>query len=214
MRPFVLAALAAAMLAFPAAAQAPAPAAAPEPVTPQVMEKRLQERAALIQKVNPEGADRVVLYDLRWPRDAGEYKAMGKNALILISAVTRNGRELPMKKVYLRVNEKDVVLRRVFSKRVEVPANAPVRKLFGAFREDALFLVPLGPLLASNVVFADFALNRTEFRLASGPLGAPAFVAADNDRGEGSEPAADTLKQILERDYPGYPSTPERNPRR
>ncbi|MCC6887850.1 MAG: hypothetical protein IT536_04875 [Hyphomicrobiales bacterium] len=197
-----------------ASAQTVPPASAPQPMSPQAMDKRLHEQAALIQKVNPVGADRVVVYDLRWPKDADEYKALGKNALLLIGAVTRNKKELPVKKVYLRIGEKDIVLRRVFSKRTELSAASSVAKLFGAFREDALFVVPIGSLLASGTVFADFALNRTEFRLNSAPPGAPAFVKADTDKGEGSDPSPDTLKTILARDYPGYPSTPERPSRR
>jgi hypothetical protein len=206
-----------ALLAFvaTAAAQTPAaPSAKPETITPQVMDKRLQERATLIQKVNPEGADRVVIYDLRWPRDANEYKALGKHALLLIAAVTRNKKELPIKKVYLRIGEKDVVLQRVFTRRSDVAASSPIGRLFGTSREDALFLVPIGPLLAGQVVFADFALNRTEFRLTGSPLGPPAFIKDDTGKDSSSDPSPDVIKGIVERDYPGYSIGERRGSRR
>jgi hypothetical protein len=175
------------------------------------MEKRLNEQAALLLKSTPEGADRVAIYDLRWPQDADEYRALGKNAVILISAVTRVTKELPLKKVYLRVGERDIALRRLFSRRSELGAASPARKLFGAFREDALYLVPVGPLLSGNVVLADFARERTAFRLNSGPFAPPEFIRADQEQGQAGDPSLQAIKKLLEREYPGYPANPERN---
>lgn len=174
------------------------PAAAQQPVTPQDMDKRLQERADLIAKVNPQGADRIVIYDLAWPKDADEFGALGRHAVLLISAVTRHAQELPIKKVSIQVGEGETALRRLWSKRSEVPAGS-VRKLFGTYREDALYLLPVGPLLKGSTVFTEFALERTEFRLDTAE---PAFVRAA--KGKAGEPSAETLRAFLARQYPGF----------
>ena len=180
-----------------------APVAAQQPVTPQDLDKRLQERADLIAKVNPQGADRIVIYDLAWPKDAEEFRALGHNAVLLVSAVTRHAKELPIKKASIQVGEGETALRRLWNKQSEVPAGN-VRKLFGQYREDALFLLPAGPLVKGSTVFAEFALERTEFRLESGE---PAFVRTI--KGKTGEPSADVLRAFLARHYPGFKIEPK-----
>lgn len=174
------------------------PVAAQQPITPQDMDKRLQERADLIVKVNPQGADRIVIYDVAWPKDADEFAAMGRHAVLLVSAVTRHTTELPIKKASIQVGEGETALRRLWSKRSEVPAGN-VRKLFGPFREDALYLLPVGPLLKGSTVFTEFALDRNEFRLDTTE---PGFVR--DAKGKAGEPAPEALRTFLARQYPGF----------
>jgi len=180
------------------------PTPAETPITADAIDKELSERASLIRKVNPQGADRIVVHTLAWPEDAAEYRALGRNGVLLITAVSRNAGELPLAKVYVRMEGRDIPLRKLSSRRTDTATGSLVRTMFGAHREDALFLAPGALLLSEAPLMARFALQDTQSRVNSAPFEAPAFVR--NDRGEAAEPDASVLKSFMERRFPGFPA--------
>ncbi len=174
------------------------------PITAEVIDKQLSERASLIRKVNPQGADRIVVHTLAWPGDAAEYRALGRNGVLLITAVSRNASELPLAKVYVRMEGRDIPLRKLSSRRTETAAGSLVRTMFGPYREDALFLAPGGLMLSEAPLMARYALQDTQSRVNSAPVEVPPFVR--NDQGEAAEPSASALKTFVERRFPGFPA--------
>jgi hypothetical protein len=173
-------------------------------VTPAEIDRRLEQRTAELRKVAPQGGDRYVLFDLAYPRDEAEYRAVGKSALVFLAALSRSSDELPLRRVYTRVGRQEVELRRLGSRRSELPPSSVARQVIGRFREDAFWLAPVGPLLRENALLCDFAKNRTGFELNRGPFEPPDFIRADRAREKADKPQDAAVKAFAEREYAGF----------
>jgi hypothetical protein len=173
-------------------------------VTPQDIDRRLDERAAGIRQVAPQGADRYVIFDLSYPLDEDEYRAVGKTALVLLVAVSRNSDELPLRRVFTTAGKQEVALRRLGSRRSELGPKSLARVVVGRYREDAFWLAPVGPLLAESMLLCDFARNRSGFVINHEPFDPPDFVVADRARETAEAPQAAAVKAFVEREYPGF----------
>jgi len=173
-------------------------------VTPDEIDRRLEQRAADIKRVAPQGADRYVLFDISYPTDSAEYRAVGKTAVLLTVAVSRNADELPLRRVYTRAGNKDIDLERLGSRRSELPATSAVRAVVGPYREDVFHLVPIGALLREHVLMCDFAKNRTGFVINRAALEPPAFIRDDRTRDSAQKPNETAVKAFVEREYPGF----------
>lgn len=177
-------------------------------VTPDDIDKRIEERAAEIQKIAPRGAARYVVYDIAWPATAEEYRALGRHAILFLSAVSQKDEELPLKQVYTRTGGKSLPLQQLSSKRRDVPGGSLTHTMFGPYREDSFYLLPVGALMQEWKLLADFAKNRNEFSISLSQLNPPRFIQTDRTRNAGkADPAA--LKAILAREFPGFEVTPK-----
>ena len=163
-----------------------------------------QDIDSLVEKIPPTGGDRYVLFEISYPLDETEYRAVGKTAVVLTVAVSRNADELPLRRVYTRAASQDVDLQKLGSRRSELPAAWMTRGVVGPYREDAFYLAPLGPLLRENLLICDFAKNRSGFLINRAPLDAPAFIRADRARDSADKPAEGAVRALIERDYPGF----------
>ena len=177
-------------------------------VTPDDIDKRIEERAAEIQKIAPKGAARYVVYDIAWPATAEEYRALGRHAILFLSAVSQNTDELPLKQVYTRQGGKSLPLKQLSSKRRDVPPGSLTHTMFGPYREDSFYLLSVGALMQEWKLLADFAKNRNEFSISLSQLNPPRFIQTDRTRNAGKVDPA-TLKTILEREFPGFEVTPK-----
>jgi hypothetical protein len=199
-----------AIVLFAAAAQSQMLMKNPEPtgaVTPGDMTKRLEATAERIRKISPSGAPRVAQLDFAWPQDEDEYRKFAKHVIVLVSVVTQDERELPLKRVYIRNKwNREFPLERIASERREVAKDSPIRAVLGGYREDSFYLAPAGLMKGEGEVVADFALNRTGFRLYSLPGTPPDFIEADRRPmpAPGARPEPKALKAMLEREYAGF----------
>jgi hypothetical protein len=173
-------------------------------VTPQDIDLRLERRAAEIKRMAPQGADRYVLFDLSFPVDAAEYRAVGKTALVLIVAVSRKTDELPLRRVYARAGTNEVDAQRLGSRRSELPPKSLARAVVGRYREDAFYLAPVGALLRENMLIGDFAKNRLGFVINRAAFDPPDFILADGERDVAGKTDATALNAFVEREYPGF----------
>lgn len=176
-------------------------------VTPDDMAKRLDQSAQKIKKSNPAGADRAAQFDFAWAQDETEYKALAKYVIVLVSVVSKNEKELPLKRVYIRDKWRhDFPLEQIASGRREVAKDSATYSVFGPYREDGFYLAPAGLMKGEGDVLADFAANRTGFRLYILPGTPPDFVEADRHAmpAKGAKPDPKALKTILEREYSGF----------
>ena len=160
-------------------------------VTPDDIDKRIEERAAEIQKIAPKGAARYVVYDIAWPATAEEYRALGRHAILFLSAVSQNTDELPLKQVYTRQGGKSLPLKQLSSKRRDVPSGSLTRTMFGPYREDSFYLLPVGALMQEWKLLTDFAKNRNEFSISLSQLNPPRFIQTDRTRNAGKVDPAD-----------------------
>ena len=86
-----------------------------------------------------------------------------------------------------------------------VPDGTAAAKFFGANRVDAFYIAPVAVLKQGATLNADFARNRSGF--TAGKLNArdaPDFITSDQNDEPTHLPAADALKAMVEREYPGF----------
>jgi hypothetical protein len=191
-------------LAAVLAAADPARLAAQDAVTPAEIDRRLEERTAELRRVAPQGGDRYVLFDLAYPRDEAEYRAVGKSALVFLAALSRNADELPLRRVFTLAGRQEIALRKLGSRRSELPPSSVARQVIGRFREDGFWLAPVGPLLRENALLCDFARNRTGFVITRAPFEPPDFIRADRARDKAERPQDAAVKAFVEREYAGF----------
>jgi hypothetical protein len=173
-------------------------------VTPAEIDRRLEARIAEIRRVAPQGGDRYVLFDLAYPQDEDEYRAVGKSALVFLAALSRNSGELPLRRVFTLVGRQEIALRKLGSRRSELPPSSVAGQVIGRFREDGFWLAPVGPLLRENALLCDFARNRTGFVINRAPFEPPDFIRADRARDKAERPQDPAVKAFVEREYAGF----------
>jgi len=171
------------------------PAAALEP-----RDQKLEDAAERYAKSygSDVGMNRYASFDLAMPRDAEEYRLLGRNAVLLVVAVSQKREELPIARAHIG----DLTLTQVGSSRLsEMPAGTRARTMFGAFRDEAYFLVPLAALYGDGKLEVDFAQTRKDFVLALLPMTKPKWQGMV-DGGEASRPADQPLDAFIRREFP------------
>jgi hypothetical protein len=144
------------------------------------------------------------VYDVGWPVDVAEYRALGKHGVLLVAALSQQADELPLRRVYTLAGSKIIPLQRLFSTRRAVPAGSLAHKVFGPYQEEGFYLVPAGALMQEWLLFCDFAKNRNEFSISRSAMTPPEFIQADRDRRVTAKPIPAALRAFLEREYPGF----------
>ena len=105
-------------------------------VTPADMTERLEKAAVRTKEQAPKGAARGSSVDFCWPSSVEEYRAIGKYVLVLVSVVTQDAAELPLRRVYVTVNGEQTELTRLSSQRRDVAKGSTTFSILGPFRED------------------------------------------------------------------------------
>lgn len=162
------------------------------------------EQAAQKYSSEATATDRVVQDDIVFPADAGEYRKLGKRAILLIAAVTHDPAELPIQRVYLRRENGVVELQKIASSLCRTPSGSLVERVLGPYRENAFYLLPISSYFQTGKLLIDFARNRSAFQLIQFPeeVKTP-FVLADADRAQdtASEVPAEILDAVVFREY-------------
>jgi hypothetical protein len=175
-------------------------------VTPADMTERLEKAAMRTKEQAPKGGARGSSIDFCWPSSAEEYQAIGKYVLVLVSVVTQDAAELPLRRVYVTVNGEQTELARLSSQRRDVKKGSTTHPILGPFREDGFYVAPAGLMMRDGYLQADFAIRRNNFNLYKLPGTPPDFVKADNDPmpARDATPNMPTLKALLTREYQGF----------
>ncbi|MDP1883648.1 MAG: hypothetical protein Q8K88_12315, partial [Bradyrhizobium sp.] len=150
------------------------------PVTAAEMTGRLEKSAVRTAKSAPKGAARGSSVDFTWPADAEEYRKLAKHVLVLVSVVTQDAAELPLRRVYASVNGQDTELTRLSSQLSGVRRDSVTFSVLGPYREDGFYLAPAGPMMADGHLQADFAVRRIGVNLYKLPGTPPDFIQADS----------------------------------
>lgn len=102
--------------------------------------RRLAAHAATLPKdaVVP----RIGLADLAYPRSQAELKAMGGFAAMVLTVICRDGAELPVAKVEMRLKDDHIELAPVATRLMEMSLGA-ASPAYGRSRLDGVYLVPI-----------------------------------------------------------------------
>ncbi len=173
------------------------------PTTFDSLDKSMEEAARELRQQQPQGADRFAAYDMAYPADAVEYKAFGKHAIVLVSAVSHDVGELPLARVYIRVGGREISLKPILAVRRDTQEGSATRAMFGQYRADAFYFVPISLLAPDAKLICDFAANRKGFTLGTVDVPDLDFIVSDRDRTSSREPSFAALKAFMDREYPG-----------
>lgn len=175
-----------------------------DPATPERISQNI-ENAANKYKANAP-IPRVALYDIGYPRDEKEYGALDGNAVIMITALTQKKEELPFKRVYVVTEGKEIELKQIKLVLSEQTEKTDISsQVFGPFRADALYILPIKLRMSPGNLMADFAKNTTGFRLAV--FGTPLSndVANVVKNAANTTPLTDTaLDAFVKREFPSF----------
>jgi len=176
------------------------------PVTSAEMTERLEKSAKQTAKAAPKGAARGSSVDFTWPADAEEYRNLAKHVLVLVSVVTQDAAELPLRRVYVTVNGQQTELTKLSSQLSDVRRGSVTFSMLGPYREDGFYLAPAGVMMADGHLQADFAVRRNGFNLYKLPGTPPDFIKADSNPmpAADAKPETAALKAMLQREYKGF----------
>jgi hypothetical protein len=175
-------------------------------VSPANMAERLEQSAVRTLKSSPKGAARGASVDFSWPSEPEEYRALGKHVLLLVSVVTQDAAELPLRRVYVGANGRETDLIKLSSQLSDVRKGSVTFTVFGPHREDGFYLAPAGLMMADGYLQADFAVRRQNFNLYKLPGTPPDFIKADRNPmpPADAKPEMPALKAMLRREYKGF----------
>lgn len=175
-----------------------------QPVTPARMSQRIEEAA--VQHAAHAPVPRIVFYDIAYPHDESEYSALGGNAVILFTALSQDRDELPLPKVYVSTEGKQIELKLLKVVPAELPTDESTSaKTFGRFRADALYLLPMSLRLKKCDLLVDFQRNRQAFKVTT--FGTPLpddLNGLTKMKSAGSDPSQSALEKFIKREYPTF----------
>jgi hypothetical protein len=135
-----------------------------------------------------------------------EFEALGKYTLLFLATWTQKSEELPVKRLFIRANDKETPVRKVSSWPTEVDKNSVTAKMYGPYREDGFYLVPHGALLREGELLVDMSANRTDWEILELPeKSAAAKPQRDPDPAPGAKPDLKTLQELIRRRFNGFP---------
>lgn len=175
-----------------------------QPVTPARMNQRLEEAAVKFAADAP--IPRIVLYDIGYPDGEKEYAALDGHAVMLFTSVSQNRDELPLRRVYVTSEGKEIELKLLKVVLAEQPTTeGATAKTFGRFRADALYLLPMSLRVKNGDLTVVFRRSQSGFKVAT--FGTP--LPDDLNRltlikpsGNGASEAA--LDTFIKREYPTF----------
>ena len=178
-------------------------------LTPAELLGEIEKAAAKRQQEGGAPSDRGRFYRFHAATEAGEFEALGRYAVMLLTVLSQKSEELPIKRVYIRADGKEVPVRLVSSWRSEVDASLLPAKMFGRFREDGFYLLPMGSLLRDGQVVIDLAANRTGWIMmqlpSNGAKASRAATFAKTDPAPDAKPDLKALQAFVRKKFPDFP---------
>ncbi|MDO8477755.1 MAG: hypothetical protein Q7W02_16465 [Candidatus Rokubacteria bacterium] len=154
---------------------------------------------------------RIGFFDIAYPSSAEEYGALGGFGVMLITVLSQDEGELPVKRVYFRLSGKSIELPLISSRKSELsPEHVDVSRVLGKYRADALYAFPMNLRVSNGDLVIDFSRGRQGFVLAHFPVlleGKDLPVSAPSQK----QPSKGALLTIIKREFPMFVES-ERKP--
>jgi hypothetical protein len=166
-----------------------------------VIEQRIKGAAQEYQYMT---IPRTAFYDNVLPADMMEYQNLDKNSIVMIVSLVHNSWELPLNDVYITYHDEKIRLTPILSQRTEVK-DETVQKVFGKYRQDCFYLLPIHLQLKRSQLTVGWVVNREGFVIARYPdlNGIPiGFIDEDKEiEKQSGNINKDFLKQFLQREF-------------
>ena len=172
------------------------------PAGATVLEERIEDAA--IEDYDDRPIARIIFYDIAYPRDAEEYKNLDGHAVLVLSAISQLKEELPLKRVYVLWDGKEIELKLFRSWSQQTSRESITTQTYGAHRMNAIYLLPLYLRLQQASLQADFTRNRTNFPFAYfKPADLPEHIRSlPIQEPTGKAFSIPSLIQFINREYP------------
>ncbi len=169
------------------------------------MNKRISDAAEQYKQYAP--IPRIAFYDIGFPKDKAELTELNGYGLLLISAMSQNEVELPIKRVYVSVNGQEIELKslkQILTK--EGNLNSQVTKTFGLYRTDTLYLFPVYLRMQQAEILIDFAQNRNGMKIASfdGEIPDTLKNLPTNIKPTEQKSFDEAMQRFMKREYSGF----------
>jgi hypothetical protein len=140
------------------------------------------------------------------PANTTEYRALARYVPVLVTVVSQDESELPLKRVYVDANGTTTELKRISNVR-SVDPKSFTSKILGRYRQTSYYLLPVALLSSEGRMVADFAVHRTGYQLAALTDNPIDFVQADSHPlpFPGDTPDRNTLRDFVKRHFQDIP---------
>jgi hypothetical protein len=144
------------------------------PLTRHQIWERIEHAAEEYQTHAP--IPRIAFFDITYPRSLQEYKELGGYGLLLVTALSQEKDELPVKRTYFTGEKEQYDFPLILSLVTQIPKDKDkVMKTFGMYRSDTLYLFPMHHRAIEGQLSIDFSKNRTGFVLQDFPVAEDEF---------------------------------------
>jgi hypothetical protein len=165
------------------------------PLTNARVEARLRKTVGELPPRS--GVQRIALADIAYPANAEENRKLAGFTLFVVTAVTHDASELPPRVVF-RHSRGELAVPALFSHTGSLDP-ADLRAVFGAYRYDALYVIPLQATQVDGVVLAKFQNGTRDFQLLAFPAN---DLPAGVEPADPGEPDMDAVRVFAEREFP------------
>jgi hypothetical protein len=176
-------------------------------ITPERVKAAEEAEAKKAEKAGRGPAPRAKKFYWAWGATQPIFEGLGRNVLLLLVVWTQKAEELPVKRVYLRVDGEEKPLDKISSWKTPVDSNSITAKMAGANREDGFYLVPFGALLKKGQIVMDLSTDRTDWVVVELPSSAVSAAAKKlrNVDEAATKPDLKTLQALIRRKFSGFP---------
>ncbi|MGD0023037.1 MAG: hypothetical protein ABSC37_00220 [Xanthobacteraceae bacterium] len=133
-----------------------------------------------------------------------EFEALARHTVFLFAIWTQKPEELPVKRIYIRVDGKEQTVYKVSSWKTPVDKGSLTAKMYGPNREDGFYLVPGGALLQKGQIVLDLA-DQAGWVMLDLPANTATNRFPNLNPGPNAKPDLGTLQAIIRRMFPGFP---------
>lgn len=167
------------------------------------MNQRIEDMANQYMEYAP--VPRGVMYDIAFPVDAEEFEKMEGFAVLRVVALSQNKIELPLTEIYITVDEETKPLTMIADWESTVPKAYLSNEVFGPYRWDGFYLLPIYYYMHGSSLKVDFAKNRDGFEVSdlSDPFPLADFDLEITKPTENNSPDPMIIFQFIAREYPG-----------
>lgn len=187
-----------------AAAPAPSPVWRNTPATPSGVNQRIEDAAINNQDIAP--IPRTVFYDIGYPGNDEEFSVLDGHAVLLVTALSQSRIDLPLERVFVVMEDgSEAPLKQVKLVLSQQAASGTLTtRVFGPYRADALYLLPVYLRLKPVVLYVEFG---GKARVKTATFGGSASNILSRFKvvpPVGTGPTDVALNAFIKREFPGF----------